>query len=124
MTLLITPGEWTVGSSADFPLPAVDCVKPDGQPVEICTCWNTSPTERSDVRNEENEANAKAISAVPQMIMALITAREFISAERNSFADCNINHDGTFEQCDQEILRDYDQALLQINGALQKAGVA
>ena len=53
-----------------------------------------------------------------QLVAALVVAREFISTDRNSFADCNIGHDGSYDPDTQAELDDYDQALLQIDAAI------
>lgn len=56
---------------------------------------------------------------------ALIVAREFISTDRNSFADAAMPPDGRpMEPTDAAELADYDAALLQINEAIEKAGAA
>ena len=60
-----------------------------------------------------------------EMIAALIVAREFISTERNAFADAAMTPDGRpMEEADAAELADYDAALLQINAAIVKAGAA
>lgn len=55
------------------------------------------------------------------MLAALIVAREFVSTERNAFADTNVLPDGTFEPEDADELEDIDAALLQIHAAVQAA---
>lgn len=66
-------------------------------------------------------ANAALIAAAPDMLAALVLAREFISTDRNSLADCSIEPDGSMEPDDQAALDDYDAALLQIDAAIHKA---
>lgn len=53
-----------------------------------------------------------------QLVDALVVAREFISIDRNTFAECNIGHDGSYDPDAQAELADYDQALLQIDAAI------
>lgn len=60
-----------------------------------------------------------------QMHDALVVAREFISTDRTAFADAAMPPDGRpMEEDDAAELADYDAALLQINAAIEKAGVA
>jgi hypothetical protein len=58
------------------------------------------------------------------MLQALIVAREFLSCERNAFADANVMPSGRFFPSDQAELDDYDQALRQIDAAIAKATAA
>lgn len=64
--------------------------------------------------------DARAISAVPDMLAALIVAREFMSIDRNALADCAIDFDGRMSDDDAAAVADYDKALLQIDAAIQK----
>lgn len=66
-------------------------------------------------------ANARLISAAPEMLAALIVAREIISADRTALADCSIDHEGRMSEDDAAAVADYDKALLQIDAAIQKA---
>lgn len=67
------------------------------------------------------KANAELIAAAPDMLAALVVAREFISADRNALAEAVIFPDGHMEQDDADAVADYDKALLQINAAIQRA---
>lgn len=67
------------------------------------------------------ERAASAAKAAPDMLAALIVAREFISTDRNSFADCAMPPHGPMDPDDAECLAEYDAALLQIDAAIQKA---
>ncbi len=58
------------------------------------------------------------------MLQALIVAREFVSCERNAFADANVTPAGNFFPSEQAELDDYDQALRQIDAAIGKATAA
>lgn len=71
-----------------------------------------------------SERDAQLIAAAPDMLTALIVAREFISFERNAFADTCTGPSGDIEPDDAAELGDFDAALLQINAAIQKAGAA
>lgn len=70
---------------------------------------------------DKRKANAELIAAAPDMLAALVVAREFISTDRNALADCSIGTDGTMEQEDAEAVASYDGALLLIDAALKKA---
>lgn len=69
----------------------------------------------------EVKANKALMAAAPDMLAALIVAREFISADRNCLADCAIDFDGCMSDDDAEVVADYDRALLQIDAAIQKS---
>jgi hypothetical protein len=66
-------------------------------------------------------ANARLIAAAPCMLAALIVAREFISTDRNSLADCCVDPEGGMSPDDAAAVADYDAALLQIDAAIKKA---
>ena len=67
------------------------------------------------------EANARLIAAAPAMLQALIVAREFISHDRNAFADTCTGPDGELDPEDADELDARDRALLQIHAAIQTA---
>jgi hypothetical protein len=67
------------------------------------------------------QANARLIAASPVMLAALIVAREFISNDRNAFADTCTGADGEVEPQDAAVLGDYDKALLQLDAAIRSA---
>lgn len=62
-----------------------------------------------------------AMSTVGKMLDALVVAREFISTDRNSLADCSRNSDGSMHADDAACVADYDAALLQIDAAIATA---
>lgn len=66
-------------------------------------------------------ANARLIAAAPDMLAALIVAREFISTDRTALADCAMDPEGRMSEDDAAAVADYDKDLLQINAAIQKA---
>lgn len=101
-----TPGPWkTVSVYADF---------------EVRTAEDALVAVVTPVRCESTE-NARLIAAAPEMLAALIVAREFISTDRNALADCSIDHEGRMSEDDAAAVADYDKALLQIDAAIQKA---
>lgn len=61
------------------------------------------------------------IAAAPEMLAALVVAREFISTDRNCLADASLAPVGSMHPDDAAALGDYDQALLQIDAAIAKA---
>ena len=75
-------------------------------------------------QSAEMWANARLIAAAPEMLAALIVAREFISTDRNSLADTCMHPDGHMDRDDSAAVADYDQELLQINAVIKKAGAA
>lgn len=116
-----TPGPWIcAGPSFGDPLPRyineIVTVEEDehGGVETICRL----PV---NYRDPENEANARLIAAAPDMLAALIVAREFISTDRNSLADCAIDFDGRMSDDDAAAVADYDKALLQIDQAIKAA---
>lgn len=52
---------------------------------------------------------------------ALRAAIDMIEIERQSFADCNVRHDGTFDRGDLTIVREYDDVLAKLHAALVAA---
>ena len=57
-----------------------------------------------------------------EMLAALIVAREFVSNDRNAFAEANTPpNGGRIDPYDRSVLADYDAALLQIDAAIAKA---
>lgn len=52
---------------------------------------------------------------------ALRAAIDMVEIERQSFADCNVRHDGTFDRDDLTIVREYDDVLDKLRAALQEA---
>ena len=52
---------------------------------------------------------------------ALRAAIDMIEIERQSFADCNVRHDGTFDRDDLTIVHDYDDVLDKLRAALHEA---
>jgi hypothetical protein len=58
------------------------------------------------------------MAAAPDMLAALVAAREFVSFERNAVADAM---GGSLSQHDAAELGDYDAQLLQIDAAIKKA---
>ncbi len=121
MNMKHTPGPW-IGAGPSFgdPLPRyineIVTVEEDehGGVETICRL----PFNHLDA---ENEANARLIAAAPDMLDALIVAREFISTDRNALADCAIDFDGRMSDDDAAAVADYDKALLQIDAAIAKA---
>ena len=81
----------------------------------------STPSALQKVDGPTLRANAQLMAAAPDMLAALVVAREFISFERNAFADSNGQPDGTFDADEAAELADYDTALLQINAAILKA---
>jgi hypothetical protein len=67
------------------------------------------------------KAMPSSFAAAPDMLQALIVAREFISCDRNSLADCVTDLDGNMSDDDAAAVADYDAALWQIDAAIQKA---
>lgn len=117
-----TPGPW-IGAGPSFgdPLPRytdeIVTVEEDehGGVETICRL----PV---NYRDPENEANARLIAAAPDMLDALIVAREFISADRNAFAEAKTPPNGKrMDAYDRNVLADYDKALLQIDQAIKAA---
>lgn len=95
----------------------------------ICTVWTRKPGDGLIDRQEpqpwpEGEANARLIAAAPDMLAALVIAREFISVDRNSLHDTSVRPDGTLDEDDAAALGDYDAALRTIDAALAKASCA
>lgn len=79
---------------------------------------------RSPVADEAAERyDMQLASAAPLMFAALLVAREFISIERNAFADCNALGNGTMLPEDQAELDDIDQLLMQIENAMAAASI-
>lgn len=85
-----------------------------------------------------NEANARLISAAPDLLAACINARDMLATDRQAYVDCQqlrdsrtedpIAHglvaveDGVwFDADDAEALRDYDRAIELIDKATAKA---
>lgn len=58
------------------------------------------------------------------LLVALTMARAFVQTDRTTFADTAVQHDGTYEPDDAEVLADYDAALAQIDAAIEGAGPA
>lgn len=81
------------------------------------------PTEIAVVEadSREGKANARLMAAAPTMLAALIVAREFISTDRNSLADCSTPPHGEMDPDDAAAIADYDAALRQIDAAIQQA---
>lgn len=52
---------------------------------------------------------------------ALRAAIDMVEIERQSFADCNVRHDGTFDRDDLTIVREYDDVLAKLRAALHEA---
>jgi hypothetical protein len=74
---------------------------------------------------QERKGRADWRESTTDMLAALIVAREFISTDRNAFADAAMPPEGTaMEAYDAAELADYDAALLQIDAAIKKAGAA
>lgn len=84
----------------------------------------------------ETQANARLIAAAPDLLDVARMARDMISTERQSFADCNVVPELTegddpdnfisiggalFEQHDADVVADYDRALAKIDAAIAKA---
>jgi hypothetical protein len=67
--------------------------------------------------------DARLIEAAPDMLAALIVARELISTDRNTYAAANTppDRDEPIDRYDRDVLADYDAALLQIDAAITKA---
>lgn len=66
----------------------------------------------------ESAANGRLMAAAPDMLAALIVAREFISNDRNELADAYVRGDGSMDADEAAEVGDYDAALLQINAAI------
>lgn len=66
-------------------------------------------------------ANARLIAAAPDMLAALIVAREFVSTDRNSLADASMAPDGSMAPMMPPPWATMTTALLQIDAAIQKA---
>ena len=88
----------------------VSAEMPDGA-VDVCHVGN----------GPRGLTNARLIAAAPDMLAALIVAREFISTDRTALADCAMDHEGRMSEDDAAAVADYDKALLQIDAAIQKA---
>jgi hypothetical protein len=119
-----TPGPWA-WSEDGYDLRPTDESK--GAVVVIATTdgmlvrsYNRNGIEASLA---EVDANKQLIGASPDMLAALIVAREFISTDRNAFAEANTppGRDKPIDRYDRDVLTDYDAALLQIDAAIAKA---
>jgi glutathione S-transferase len=64
---------------------------------------------------------AQIVAQRDDMLAALVVAREFISTDRNSLADCCVDPEGGMSPDDAAAVADYDAALLQIDAAIAKA---
>ena len=109
MTSKHTPGPWKNGRTMD------------GEPV-----WFESSQPPSDWYvqpvNAEHRANMQLVDAAPDMLAALIVAREFISNDRNAYAEANTPPMGkNMARYDVDVLAEYDAALLQVDAAIAKA---
>lgn len=113
------PGPWTV-QALEHSFRVVDSRALKFNNSRLCDVQYWSGATRGPDRAEAH-ANANLMAAAPDMLAALLIAREFISFERNAFADSNGLPDGTFDADEAAELADYDTALLQINAAILKA---
>ena len=89
----------------------------------------------------QNEANARLISAAPELLIACVNARDILATDRQAWVDCQqlrdsrtddpIAHglvaveDGVWlDSADAEALRDYDRAIALIDAAIAKTQCA
>lgn len=115
-----TPGPWTmetVRTSVGVCFKVGPFPWKDGKLNHACI-YADYPSNKD---HAECEANAVLIAAAPDMLAALIVAREFISTDRNSLADASVFPDGSMEKDDADAVADYDRALVQIDAAIAKA---
>ncbi len=115
-----TPGPWYVGTQYSYQgrhIYAEKMVSTQGGET-----WHPLiATADDDEHLGDWQANARLIAASPVMLAALITAREFISHDRNAFAGTCTGAYGEMEPQDAAVLGDYDKALLQIDAAIRSA---
>ena len=72
-------------------------------------------------RNDQRTANAHLIASAPEMLAALIAAREFIQLDRVSLADTITLPDGSLDPVEADVLAVYDFALTEMNRVIAKA---
>lgn len=125
MSAAHTPGPWearpAADGSGDIGIVALSTLRPEGY-VVIAEVFAARLTEIE--RSAHAEHDARLFLAAPDLLAALVVAREFISTDRNALADASTNHDGTMEPDDEEAVADYDAALLQVDAAIAKATAA
>jgi hypothetical protein len=90
--------------------------------IEIWAGTTLIADVHSHVVGNCGQSDALLIGASPDMLAALIVARDFISTDRNSLADCCVDLEGGMSPDDAAAVADYDAALLQIDAAIKKAG--
>lgn len=105
-TMKHTPGPWTHRNGRIF-----QTDRPELTIANVARAFD----------GDYSPANGGVLAAAADMLAALIVAREFISADRNTLADCAIDFDGRMSDDDAAAVADYDKALLQIDAAIQKA---
>ena len=103
-----TPGPWTVMR-----------IEPARPSIMSSSGLVAKVARQAD--DDTTDATAAVLAAAPLMLEALRVAREFISIDRASAADCITAPDGSRDPDDQAILDDYDGALSQIDKAIQAA---
>lgn len=123
MSMKHTPGPWSWSEDGYDLRPAAGYV---GASLVIATTegmlvQSFNPKGFEDSMAEVN-ANKALMAAAPDMLAALIVAREFISTDRNAFAEANTPPNGKrMDAYDRDVLADYDKALLQIDQAIKAA---
>jgi hypothetical protein len=118
MQLKTTPGPWFIVPDRNFPGEENFAVlSPDRAP--LFDSINRSPAADDDAL----EGDMRLAAAAPEMLVALVAARESISADRNTLYECCVHGDGHLDPEDELAVKDYDAILIQIDTAIQKATV-
>lgn len=110
-----TPGPWACDGISEYTGEMLVYAENGDRVARVCCYGPQSENPGAQI------SNALLIAAAPELLDALKVARQFISIDRTSLADCSVRPDGTFDPDDAAAVADYDTALALIDDAIEKA---